>query len=216
MPIKGKRMEDGVSTAGGIKMEDGSEMEFESEVELHGTTSKEHGIENTETRANEHAMEALEKAEMHIDTDGDDDSTSLVIDSAAKVKTEDDFKGFVRHHAKSDEKLKSVDVKDGKVEVEYEEGAKWFGFIGTTIPAHVSANASGTVAVSYPWYHIFMKKEHSSASLESDVARAIAAERKGEKEGIASTTMQATISSAIGIPNLFEIIANTLRGKSSE
>ena len=133
------------------------------------------------------------------------------IDVAEDVHSEIDFKHFVAHKAKADARIKSVEVNGGKVEVEYEESGKWFGFLSGKVNAHASADVKGNVEVKYPWYHIFMNGTHSSASLQSEIARAIAAERKGEKEGVSSTTMRADISVAFGVPDLFEIIANTLK-----
>lgn len=168
--------------------------------------------------ASEQGLEGIENAELHIDLEGSDNEQEAIetpeVEDADHVRTSDDFHAFVKAKSKEDKHLKSVDVKDGKVDVDYEESAKLFGFIPATLNAHVSADAQGEVTVAYPWYHIFMKKTHSSASLQSQIARAIAGVRKGEKEGIASTTMQATITTALRIPDLFDIIANTLKGVS--
>ena len=113
--------------------------------------------------------------------------------------------------------MKQVEVVDGAVNVVYDEPAELFGFLNTTIPTHVSVNAKGDVQVTYPWYHIFMKKHAARESIQSDIARALAAESKATREGMASTTAsasttQATIAAGLGIPNIFEIIANSLKG----
>jgi len=185
-------------------------------VRTDGEEGAERGLENATIRANERATPRLENAEFHMDLDNLDDGESIDVDEADGVETAEDFRAFVKMKSKKDERLKSVEVKNGKVEVEYEEPAKLFGFVGTKINARASVDKEGNTAVSYPWYHIFMKKHVSHASLQSAIARAIAGERKGEKEGIASTTMQTTISTALGIPNIFEIIADTLKRTSEE
>ncbi len=194
---------------GGVKMEDGT-LEIKTGLE-HGSSTKEHGIENAEMHANTNALAALEKAELHIDLNDANmkDEGKGGINEASEVHSELDFKHFVAHKAKADAHIKSVDVKDGMVEVGYEESGKWFGFIPGDVEAKASADVKGNIDVAYPWYHIFMNGTHSSASLQSEFARAIAAEKKGEKEGVSSTTMRAEISTAFGVPNLFEIIANT-------
>jgi hypothetical protein len=142
------------------------------------------------------------------------DAGAPEMDMAAKVRTDHDFEDFVHHKAKSDKHLKGVNVKDGKIEVTYAAPAKLFGFMKTTINARASVDAKDTVEVEYPWYHIFMKKQVSKASLQSNIARAVAAERKAVKEGMATTTIEAKIEASLGIPNLFEIIANTLKEAS--
>lgn len=191
------------------------EIESKSEMHMMEDGEKMEGVEHAKGEANEHALEAFEKMELHMDLeDGVRDEHGAdepEMDMAVKVRTEHDFEDFVHHKAKSDEHLKNVEIKDGKIKVEYEEDAKLFGFIGTTINARATVDEKDNVEVSYPWYHIFMKKHVSKASLQSNIARAIAAERKAVKEGMATTTIEATIETSLGIPNLFEIIANTLK-----
>lgn len=205
---------------GGNMMEEG-----QMEMDMKAAMDKDKGIENAKERADEHALDALEKAELHMDFEGMKDdqdahdahhgtSAEVEIDTVEKVRSSREFERFVGHKSKEDAHLKRVEIKDGKVDVDYEESAKLFGFMNTTVNAHVSVDAAGNVVVAYPWYHIFMKKTHSSASLQSEIARAIAGERKGEKEGIASTTMKATIATALGIPHIFDIIASTLKNVS--
>lgn len=129
---------------------------------------------------------------------------------AKSVRNEEDLKNFVRTKASEDESIKNVEVIDGAVDVSYDEPAELFGFINTTVATHVTVDAKGDVRVTYPWYHIFMKKHAARESIQSDIARALAAESKATREGMASTT-QAMIAEGLGIPNIFEIIANTLK-----
>lgn len=198
-----------------VKMEDGT-LEPKTGAEVSDSGTKVHGVENAEMHANANAEAALEKAELHIDlSDEMKDDGKADIDEAADVHSESDFKHFVAHKAKADAHIKSVDVMDGTVDVEYEESGKWFGILSGKVEAHASADVKGNVEVKYPWYHIFMNGTHSSASLQSEIARAIAAEKKGVKEGMSSTTMRTEISAAFGVPNLFEIIANTLKKSSA-
>lgn len=143
-------------------------------------------------------------------------SERMMMREAKDVHTEAELKNFVRAHAKEDEALKQVEVADGTVNVVYEEPAELFGFINTKLSAHVAVDKEGNVQVTYPWYHIFMKKHAARESIQSDIARALAAQNKMEKEGMASTTAsaattQATIAAGLGIPNIFEIIANSLK-----
>ena len=218
-PLTGVHTVGAVNTAIGAKMEDGSR-ESDCIGDSSGKTdcvggSKEHGTEKAETHAN--ASAAIEKAELHIEL-GDSEAMEEGkgdVDKASEVHSELDFKHFVAHKAKADAHIKSVDVSDGTVEVGYEESGKWFGFISGTVEAKATADAKGNVEVAYPWYHIFMSGTNSSASLQSEIARGMAAEKKGEKEGVSSTTMRANISAAFAVPNLFEIIVNALHKTSA-
>jgi hypothetical protein len=206
--------------------EDDGRIKIETESEMHmmGGGEKMNGsVHATGTMramemADEHAIGALEKVQLHMDLQSgvhdEHDAGAPEMDMAAKVRTDHDFEDFVHHKAKSDKHLKGVNVKDGKIEVTYAAPAKLFGFMKTTINARASVDAKDTVEVEYPWYHIFMKKQVSKASLQSNIARAVAAERKAVKEGMATTTIEAKIEASLGIPNLFEIIANTLKEAS--
>lgn len=205
--------------------EDDGRINIETESEMHMMEDGEKmmgrgatGTMRAMEMADEHALPALEKMELHMDLKSgvrdEHDADEPEMDDADKVRSEHDFEDFVHHKAKSDEHLKNVEIKDGKIKVEYEEDAKIFGFIGTKINARATVDDKDNVEVSYPWYHIFMKKHVSKASLQSNIARAIAAERKAVKEGMSTTTIEAKIETSLGIPNLFEIIANTLKDAS--
>jgi hypothetical protein len=205
--------------------EDDGRIKIETEGEMHMMENGEKmmgkgatGTMRAMEEADEHALEALGKVELHMDlrngVHDEHDANEPEMDMAAKVRTGHDFEDFIHHKAKSDAHLKGVEVKDGKIEVKYAEPAKLFGFMKTTINARASVDTKDNVEVEYPWYHIFMKKHVSKASLQSNIARAIAAERKAVREGMATTTIEAKIEASLGIPNLFEIIANTLKEAS--
>jgi hypothetical protein len=205
------------TTAAPVKMEmddDEGEMHMMGEGEMMEGEEREMGMDRAQMMADEHALDVLADVELRLDLrkGGDDHAAGTrEVDTAAKVKSEHDLEDFMHHKAKADMHLKGVEVKDGKVEVKYAQPAKFFGFMKTTINARASVDAKDTVEVKYPWYHIFMKKHVSQASMQSNIARAVAAERKGMMEGMATTTMQAEIEAGMGIPNLFEIIANELQ-----
>lgn len=137
------------------------------------------------------------------------------VDTADKVYSWADFNQFVARKVKADAHIKGVELNNGKVGVTYEEPAKLFGFIGTTILAHTSVDKKGNVEVTYPWYHIFMKKPVSQASLRSAITGALAAAERGRQAGVASTTIQATIATSLNVPNIFELIVNTLKTNSA-
>ena len=200
---------------GQVKIETESEMHTMGAGEMMEGEEHETGIDRAQEEADEHALDALGKVELHMDLMDDEgeehEAGTPEMDMAAKVRSEHDFEDFVHHKAKADAHLKSVKVKDGKVEVEYAQPAKFLGFMKTTLSARASVDAKDTIEVEYPWYHIFMKKHVSKASMQSNIARALASERFATKQGIATSTIQAKIETAMGIPDLFEIIANELQ-----
>lgn len=217
------------------KMEDGTRGEKLEVKEVSESSEREEEKERTSTtsfrdddddQAFMHINLRMEEKDL-LSTENDDAestttvsaSTSLrvMIRDVEDVHSEADLKSFVRTKAKEDKSIKQVQVVDGAVNVVYDEPAELFGFINTTVATHVTVDAKGGVQVTYPWYHIFMKKHAARESIQSNIARALAAERKFTKEGMASTTAsasttQATIALGLGIPNIFEIIANSLKG----
>lgn len=210
-----KMMEDGTET---MEQKDGHDGEWRGENEDSEDHEAKDGHDMGAMHA-EHSLDTLEKAMFRIDLDdaedGDEEEAATVaVDSVTKVHSSHDFEHFVAHKAKDDKHLKKVEVANGTMQVTYAEPAKLFGFMKTTINARASVDAKDNVEVEYPWYHIFMKKHVSKASLQSSIARAVAAERKGIKEGMATTTIEAKIEASLGIPNLFEIIANALKEAS--
>ena len=209
-PVKGVYGEGEIHTNVGTKalqIEDGSDIEGGERGGMNGSA-------RTDIHTNINTAASLENVELHFDADADmDDTEESSVNDANEVHTSQDFSHFVALKAKHDANLKSVDVSDDKVEVEYKEPAKLFGFINSSVTAHATADIKGNVEVSYPWYHIFMKKQSSSAALQSKIALAIAAEQKGERSGSASTSMESQTS--LALPHLFDIVATALKSASA-
>ncbi len=216
-----KEEDDAVSTT-----DDGTRGDGEGERERNENVEREqaetptlYGESDDVDDAFDHVQFRMEEKELKRNEDEDPTigaEVMMEVRAAKNVRTEEEFKTFVRTKAREDESLKQVEVADGVVNVEYDEPAEFLGFINTKITTRVSVNKEGDVAVAYPWYHIFMKKHAARESIQSDIARALATQNKMEKEGMASTTVtasttQATIAAGLGIPNIFEIIANSLR-----
>ncbi|MDO8520993.1 MAG: hypothetical protein Q7S52_02660 [bacterium] len=202
-----------MNVEGGMEM-DGKMMEDGEEHER--------AMERAEMMADDEAAFGLETAKMHInvsalmkeENEPGHGVGDAEVDTAAKVHSSADFEHFVAHKAKSDSDIKEVDIKDGKVKVHYRMPAKFLGFIKGSVNARAEADATGKIEVDYPWYHMFMKKHVSSASLQSEIARAIAAKRMALKAGIPVATIEAQVEAAFDAPNLFEMIVDALHGAS--
>lgn len=209
-PVKGVHGEGEIHTNVGTKalqIEDGSDIDGGERGGINGSA-------RTEIHTNINTAASLENVELHFDADADiNDTEESSVSDANEVHTSQDFSHFVALKAKHDANIKSVDVTDDKVEVEYKEPAKLFGFINSSVTAHATADIKGNVEVSYPWYHIFMKKQSSSAALQSKIALAIAAEQKGERSGSASTSMESQTS--LALPHLFDVVARALKSASA-
>jgi hypothetical protein len=212
--VNGIRIEGGVNTAGNVKMEDGRDdtpdTERREQERVQASTSV-RGLENAEMHASENGLLGIENAQFHIELQDDnskDEGETVLVRSAEQVRTEAEFRQFVSFKAKEDAHLKQVDVEKGKVTVEYTQPAKLFGFISTSLTAKASADVQGEVTVSYPWYHVFMHKVHSSTALRVKIANVI---EGTQKEVMATTTTQAEVQTRLSTPDLFEMIVNTLR-----
>lgn len=218
-PVKGVHGEGEIHTNVGTKalqIEDGSDIDGGERGGINGTqgTGDIKGSAHAEIHTNINTAASLENVELHFDADADiNDTEESSVSDANEVHTSQDFSHFVALKAKHDANIKSVDVTDDKVEVEYKEPAKLFGFINSSVTAHATADIKGNVEVSYPWYHIFMKKQSSSAALQSKIALAIAAEQKGERSGSASTSMESQTS--LALPHLFDVVARALKSASA-
>lgn len=186
-------------------------------AEVRAGSTTETGVSGAQLRANESAQGALERVELRLRLNEEKEIASgTPVRVRSEVRTQADLEEFIRGKARADANLRGVEVVEGRVEVEYAQPAKFLGLFRTDVPARVRVASDDTVEVTYPWYHIFMKKEVNKESLRANIARAIAAERKALSEGMSTTTAQATIAAGLGIPDIFDIIIDALAGRNSE
>ncbi len=186
-------------------------------AEMRSGSGTETGIDQAQLMANESAQGALERVELRLRLNEEKEMASgTPVRARGEVRTQADLEEFIRGKARADANLRGVEVKEGLVEVEYAQPAKFFGLFRTNVSARVRVAPDDTVEVAYPWYHIFMKKEVSKESMRANIARALAAERKALSEGMSTTTAQATIAAGLGIPDIFDIIVDALANRNSE
>jgi hypothetical protein len=98
-----------------------------------------------------------------IVTRADVDSNAVTASSATadSVRTKDDLSGYVAAQMKSDANVSSVDTASDHVALTYKEPAKLFGFIPVTIDTTATADASGNVTISYPWWAYLATKDNA-------------------------------------------------------
>jgi hypothetical protein len=175
------------------------------------------GIDQAQLRANESGQGALDRVELRLRLDeGEETASATPVRVRSEVRTQADLEEFIRGKARADANLRGVEVKEGLVEVEYAQPAKFLGIFRTNVSARARVASDDAVEITYPWYHIFMKKEVSKESLRANIARALAAERKALSEGMSTTTTQATIAAGLGIPDIFDIILDAFAGRNGE
>ena len=203
-----------------------TETEVKGEAGMHMMEGKpmdddEHGLENAMMQADEHAEDGLLNADMHVNIhdlmesegkEGHQDG-AVEIDEADEVHSSADFEHFIAHKAKSDEHMKEVKLKDGKVEVTYALPVEFLGFWDTTLDTTVSADVSGNVEFDYPWYAIFMQKDFSKKSvtpiLKSEIDAEIAAATSVDIESKGTTTVP-TMKRTFAVPHVLESMMNAM------
>ena len=159
------------------------------------------------------SIEALVEGE---DSESHQNDAGVVVDSATKVKSSADFEQYVAFKAKSDERIKKVEIKDGKVEVTYALPVKFFGFWKTSLETTAKVDSTGTVEVRYPWYAIFMRKEFSKKTLEPAFRASLEAHQHANANSAVQATTTATVSAkAYVVPHVFDTVVITFAEVSS-
>lgn len=203
-----KPMEDGVETDEMEMPHDGKPMEMN--VDANGRM--EMRVRGDRPEGGDLEEEEYKDADLDVDVESlmkaeakEDHTHDVEITEATEVHSKDDFEHLVAHKAKTDEHIKQVEVKGGKVEVTYELPVKFLGFWGTTLDTTMSADAEGNVAFDYPWYAVFMKKEFSKNTVEP-VLKEELTEAKAGTTATAGATSTPSVKRTFAAPHVFEAL----------
>lgn len=167
------------------------------------------------TISREHVRQTLQKTEVHQKNNQSSvftpiASTTPVVDTSANVTTVQDFNSFVAYVLAHDTRLSSVDIQDGSISLNYQEPAKFIWLVDSSVVAHISSNASGTVRVTYPWSHVFKSTDYSAGSLAYTLQSVIDSER--QRRIYEQTKVGATSTNIVfNVSELFELITRTLK-----
>lgn len=118
--------------------------------------------------------------------------------SSASVTNDASLSLFARNVVAENEDVEKVSVNDDAVTLWYRQDAKLFGIIPIGLRTEVTADATGDVAITYPWYHFLV-------TTKDDV-----------DEGTVEARVQAAISGQANAQGSVQIHAATLRARILE
>lgn len=114
------------------------------------------------------------------------EGTEYSVSEAEAVQTAAGLESYAATSIRDDERLESVHLEDGTLEMTYRMDARFLGFIPGSMDVRATVTADGTVDVRYPWYAFLMRAHESRADLEARVAK--------EQEAIADDLAEASAS----------------------
>lgn len=169
----------------------------ETSVDAAVDASLEVGASATSTEDGEEA-DAGSSFSFSIERDAMDPNTDYAVTDADLVRSEASLESYASATVRADERLESLMVEDGRMDMTYRKDAKFLWFIPTSMHARVTVDANGEVSVRYPWYSFLMKVDESRADLEArltseirDINNSIEIAADAELSGETSTGIQA-------------------------
>lgn len=96
---------------------------------------------------------------------------SYAVTEASDVRTSAALESYVAASILNDERLESVSISDGVLEVTYTADAKFLGFIPGSMDITATVQADGAAQVRYPWYAFLMMPFESRAELEARLSK---------------------------------------------
>jgi len=126
-----------------------------------------------------------------------DENTEYVVRSADSVRTAASLESYAAATARADERLDSVEMREGKLDMKYRKPAKFLWVFPASLKAHVTVNQEGEVTARYPWYAFLLSTDETRSALEAEIRDEIVAidqsaqiAADAEISGAASTGVQ--------------------------
>ena len=86
----------------------------------------------------------------------------------SQVKSGQDLENFAKGVLLKDEKVKSIQADEEKVEMEYKMPARFLGIFSASLAARAKIARDGSVKVAYPWYSFLFKKLVAANDIKSE------------------------------------------------
>ena len=118
------------------------------------------------------------------------DASSASLDSASSelgassVVTVDDLSAFATSMLKRDANIENVEVSSDRVELTYEQAARFLGFIPGHLDVTARVTSAGDVEIDYPWYRFLFAVDGASGDAEAQLEARV----KGIMEGASGFT----------------------------
>lgn len=103
---------------------------------------------------------SIERASMDANTD-------YAVTDADFVRSAASLESYASATVRADERLESLTVEEGRLDMEYRKAAKFLWLIPASMKVRVTVDGNGDVAVKYPWYSFLMQADESRTDLEA-------------------------------------------------
>lgn len=131
-----------------------------------------------------------------------DVSTDYAVTKADSVRTSASLESYAGAIVRADERLNSVEMNEGRMDMEYKKPAKFLWIFPASLKAHITVDQEGVVTARYPWYAFLMSTDESRTALEAEIRNEI--ELIDESMGITATA-EAAGATSTGIQGNSEI-----------
>ena len=122
--------------------------------------------EDTETESGSSVQLTVDRATLDVNTD-------YAVSDADFVRSAASLESYASATVRADERLESIEVADGRMDMTYRKEAKFLWLIPVSMTVDVSVSENGEVAVRYPWYAFLMQTDERRADLEARLAAEI-------------------------------------------
>ena len=165
------------SNYGSVKSEETS-VESNTEVQVKTDTDNT-ATTNTGTKtdsengSSERVLPTVNKVELEGNLEVDSERVLPTVNkkTTAKVSVmgwdavkKEQVEAKVQAELEANPEIKSVEVTENKVEINYSAPAKFFGLFPVNFNLNIMADADGKVKVKFPWYRFLLKTEFSNSA----------------------------------------------------
>ncbi|MES2931626.1 MAG: hypothetical protein V4682_02920 [Patescibacteria group bacterium] len=126
-----------------------------------------------------------------------DENTDYAVTKADSVRTSASLESYAAATVRADERLDSVEMNSGQMDMEYRKPAKFLWIFPASLKAHVTVDQEGEVTARYPWYSFLFSTDETRSALEAEIRDEVEAiddsaqvTASAEVSGTASTGVQ--------------------------
>jgi len=166
---------------------EGEQSEETSENEREMIKEEESPSANLEMSATASAGVSIRAVEVRGWNPGQKAEFLTTVKSAVEVRTDTELENFAQGVILEDEHIVATKSGNGKVEVQYDIPARFFGIFSARIPARATVTfgeevRDARVKVKFPWYRVFYNVTNAfdKASLESEIQSEIQTQLQAE------------------------------------
>jgi len=167
----------------------------DADVDVSADTTADTDTSSTDEEAN---ADAAVVADFSFTRDNLNQDTTYSVTDADFVRSSASLESYAATSVRDDERLESVAVAEGRMDMRYRKDAKFLWVIPASMKVDVAVAGDGDVTVRYPWYSFLMATGESRADLEArleselaSIDNSTASSEQAELSGTASAGVQA-------------------------